>query len=55
MVALFKSAGGDNWINRENWLSDAPIGEWHGVTTDSGGRITELRLGDNQLTGKIPS
>ena len=31
-----------------------PIGEWFGVTTDDNGRVTELRLGDNQLSGEIP-
>ena len=22
-----------NWVNNRNWLSDRPLGEWHGVTT----------------------
>ena len=37
-----------------NWLSDRPIGEWHGVTTNSNGRVIELDLYDNRLTGEIP-
>ena len=36
-------------------MSDAPIGEWHGVTTDANGRVTELRLSRNWLYGEIPT
>ena len=35
LVALYHATGGDNWTNNENWLSDAPIGTWYGVTTES--------------------
>ena len=31
------------------------MGEWHGVITDSDGRVTELELSFNQLTGEIPA
>ena len=41
-------------VQQRYWLSDTPIGEWEGVTTDSNGRVTELFLGENQLTGEIP-
>ena len=37
-----------------NWLSDAPLGEWHGVTTDETGRVTELDLSGNALAGSFP-
>ena len=36
-------------------MSDAPIGEWHGVTTDANGRVTELRLSKNWLYGEMPT
>lgn len=35
-------------------LSDAPLGEWYGVTTDDNGRVTGLGLSDNFLIGEIP-
>ena len=54
LVALYNATGGRNWRNNGNWLSNAPIGEWHGVTTDSDGRVTLLLLSFNQLTGEIP-
>ena len=55
LVALYNATGGANWGNNRNWLSNAPIGAWHGVTTDSDGRVTHLFLYSNQLTGEIPA
>ena len=55
LVALYNATGGRNWRNNGNWLSNAPIGAWHGVTTDSDGRVTHLDLYRNQLTGEIPA
>ena len=55
LVALYNATDGANWTNSTNWLSDKPLGEWHGVTTNSNGRVTELDLYGNQLSGTIPS
>ena len=55
LAALYNATDGGNWANNRNWLSNAPMGEWHGVTTDSDGRVTELDLSSNQLTGAIPA
>ena len=54
LVALYHSTGGTNWDANASWLSDRPIGEWHGVTTNSNGRVIKLSLGANRLTGAIP-
>ena len=54
-VALYHTTGGPNWDNNNNWLSDRPLGEWHGVTTDGVGRLTGLNLLLNQLSGEIPA
>ena len=54
LVALYNATDGDNWTNNTNWLSDEPMRDWHGVTTDIEGRVTVLDVGDNQLTGEIP-
>ena len=40
LVALYHATDGANWENSANWLSEAPIGEWYGVTDDSGGHVT---------------
>ena len=44
LVALYNATDGPNWHSRDNWLSDMPIGDWYGVTTDPSGRVTELTL-----------
>ena len=48
LAALYNATDGANWRNNGNWLSNAPMGEWHGVTTDSDGRVTQLILDNNQ-------
>ena len=54
LVAFFHATDGHNWTNQENWLSEAPIGKWYGVSTDTSGRVTRLVLRYNRLTGTIP-
>ena len=56
LVALYRAAGGDEWIDRTNWLSDEPLRTWYGVRT-AGGRVVYLDLcgpGGNNLRGSIP-
>ena len=55
LVALYQATDGPNWLNNTNWLSEAPIGTWHGVSTDASGRVTELSLPGNLLSGAIPA
>ena len=55
LIALYNSTDGPNWANNENWLSDTPIRYWHGVRADGNGRVTQLDLDANGLTGEIPS
>ena len=43
LVALHQATDGPNWKNSANWLSDEPLGEWHGVGVDSLGRVTSLK------------
>ena len=66
LVALYEATDGPNWVNNDNWLTDAPLDEWYGVETDASGRVVRLNLGgrwDSEarefmlhgLTGPIPS
>ena len=55
LVAIYDATNGEFWARRQNWMSNAPIGTWHGVTTNANGRVTELILSENQLVGEIPS
>ncbi len=52
--AFYHATGGPNWTNNTNWLSEAPLGEWYGVATDSDGRVRTLSLGNNNLIGSLP-
>ena len=55
LVALYEATDGANWTRNDNWLSDAPVATWAGVTIDGRGRVTELYLEDNGLRGSIPN
>ena len=54
LVALYNATDGPNWGSAGNWLTDAPLGSWSGVDVDALGRVTELRLVLNKLSGPIP-
>ena len=55
LVLLYQDMDGPNWAKNDNWLSDAPIGEWYGVTTKRSGRgVLGLDLSSNDLRGMIP-
>ncbi len=55
LVALYGATSGKDWINSKNWLSDAPLGAWHGVSTNALGQVTELNLVRLGLIGEIPA
>lgn len=52
--ALHEATNGAEWHRRDNWLTDAPLETWHGVTVDDQGRVSALDLGLNNLSGAIP-
>ena len=54
LARIFEATGGPEWTDNTNWLTDAPVGEWHGITADSKGRIVTLNLFGNNLGGSIP-
>ena len=55
LAALYNATNGSSWLVDTNWLSNGPLGEWHGVSTDADGRVAELDLDGKQLSGSIPS
>ncbi len=54
LVALHQATDGPNWTFRDNWVSDEPLSSWYGVTMDSDGSVTEIRLSGDVLNGSIP-
>ena len=55
LMELYQSTEGTNWDTNDNWMTDAPLAEWYGVTTDSTGWVNGLTLPKNRLIGTIPS
>ena len=53
LEALYIATDGDNWTHNDNWLTDAPLNEWYGVSADYNG-VIGLYLISNNLTGTIP-
>ena len=52
--ALYTATDGPNWADNTNWLTDAPLDDWRGVVTYTGGRVVALLIGHNRLSGEIP-
>src|SRR5262245_1181898 len=53
LIEFYEALSGPDWIERDFWASDKPVGEWHGVTTDADGYVTVLTIYDNNLTGQM--
>ncbi|MBN1926800.1 MAG: gliding motility-associated C-terminal domain-containing protein [Prolixibacteraceae bacterium] len=54
LVAFYEALDGDNWTNNTNWLT-GPVSSWLGITlSDDGCNVTEIGLGENNLTGEFP-
>ena len=51
LIALVNATRGSKWEDNRNWLSDRPLSIWFGVTTNAQGRVVEVSLGGNQLSG----
>jgi hypothetical protein len=54
LASIYYSMGGENWVNKENWLSEESHCEWFGVECDRFGALEELILKENKLAGTIP-
>lgn len=54
LAKLYQTTGGDQWENNKGWLTNDPLGTWHGVATDETGRVTSLNLPANGLAGPFP-
>ena len=54
LMALYLATNGEDWKKAANWLTDAPLSEWHGVWAVEQGRVTDLRVADNNLGYRLP-
>ncbi len=54
LATFYHATDGPNWTLGYLWLTEAPLDSWRGVTTDEHGRVVQLALRGNGLTGFIP-
>ena len=54
LKSLFEATGGMGWTESTGWRGAGAVEEWHGITADSLGRVTELDLIRNGLVGQLP-
>ncbi len=50
---LYRELGGEEWNRSANWLTQAPLSKWEGVTVDPDGHVARLRLSGNNLSGPL--
>ena len=55
LVALYNATDGPNWEQDNNWLTNAPVGEWYGVAVNDQQRVTGLNLALNRLRVRVAS
>ena len=63
LVTFYNATDGPNWKDNTNWLTDAPLGDWAGVSANTitvngrvvGECVTQLRLNGNRLKGELPA
>ena len=51
---FYNATGGADWTDNGNWLSNQPLNQWHGVSTNGRGQVTHLALRSNNLVGTLP-
>lgn len=52
LIAFNKATGGDSWIKKEGWCTDALLIKWYGVFTNDQWSIVKLNLTSNNLKGE---
>lgn len=55
LMALYDATDGENWTNNTNWGTDEDLDAWYGVWTNSDGRVEQLVIRGNGLSGRIPA
>jgi len=59
LVEFFTATSGTQWLNKENWGTDAPICSWHGISCIGGSKtgdneVDTIQLTENNIAGEIP-
>ena len=54
LMTLYHAMGGAGWASSVNWGTSAPLDSWFGINVDSAGRVREINLSRNDLSGTVP-
>ncbi len=54
LVDFYNNTNGSGWVNNYNWLTNAPLCTWYGVTVRRG-RVIGIEMPYNNLSGSIPA
>lgn len=55
LIALYETTGGEHWTNNDNWCTETDIEYWYGITRNEAGKVTNIDLSNNNLTGSVSS
>lgn len=53
LINFYASTNGDNWTDNSGWLN-GPVSNWIGITLDGSGKVSQIHLGGNNLSGSLP-
>lgn len=54
LLEIYRATEGPTWTESDNWDTDKPISEWHGVSVDENSMVAGLYLDSNGLSGEFP-
>jgi len=54
LVAMYEGNNGEGWRFKDNWLITNTVGNWYGITVESG-HVVEIFLYMNYLQGSFPT
>ena len=55
LIVLYQILQGSGWDNNNGWLSTSKECTWYGVSCSASGKVVGLTLGDNRVTGSLPT
>ena len=55
LIDLYDATNGRNWVRQGNWQTDGPLQGWEGIELNADGRVVQLELYENGLSGVLPS
>ena len=56
LIDIYNSTNGNNWVYKQNWLTNSDACTWYGITCNSAKtNVENIELQQNGLTGSLPN